>query len=129
MRRALMLAVLAACSSGGSEDCAQLGTQAKAFANAKLDQFGGGCTTDFDCVLIRASLSCYNGCPRAVMGTRQATAQGELSGLSTTLCGSSSCVVNEGCSPVHAECVVGACRTVPGARDAGLPDAGGSDAG
>src|SRR5688572_1107413 len=98
MRRALMLVMLAACSSGGNEDCAQLGTQAKAFTNAKLDQFGGGCTTDSDCVLIPATLSCYDGCLRAVMGTRQAAAQSELNGLSTTLCGSSSCLVNEGCT-------------------------------
>ena len=127
MSRALMLCLAVACSSAPPEDCAERGTTAKGFSDAALSQYGGSCRVTADCVLVRAMLPCYTGCPRPVLASRQSAAQTAVANLAVSVCGDSACSVSEGCNPVHAECVAGACVAAPGAAtggDAGRPDGG-----
>lgn len=122
----MVLGVLCACASGQtSEDCAALGTSAKGFAESKLDALAGTCSTNADCVLFRATLTCYTGCPRAIRAGRENSARADLDALSETLCGSSGCSITDGCTAVRAECRLGRCRTASGAAiDAGTSDGG-----
>ena len=130
--RAVMLFALAvaACPANPPpEECAMIAASGKSFSNATLDKYVTTCVGDNDCTLLRAQLGCYTGCPRAIVSARLSAAQNELAGLVDPVCGTSACMVNDGCGPVRAVCVNGSCRTVAGVSDAGTTDAGTPDAG
>ncbi len=127
MRRAVMMLLVAMAScSGPAEDCPQVGTDARAFSETTLKEYASGCSTAADCVLTRPMLSCYTGCFSAVLKSREANAQSAVLSLTESVCGRGTCSVNEGCNPVHAECVQGVCKAMPGGATA---DAGSRDGG
>ena len=125
----LMGLALAACSANPSpQECEGIAASGKSFSRATLDKYVTPCVGDNDCTLLRPQLGCYTGCPRAIVSARLSAAQNELAGIVDAVCGTSACMVNDGCGAVLAFCVNGSCRTVAGIRDAGtdpgLPDAG-----
>ena len=128
MRSLMLMVLFAGCSSDPNNDeCVMLGSTARVFATSTLDNYVSGCSTDSDCVLLRPQLSCYTGCPRAISRMRESGAQSELSSVSGSVCGDSSCMFTEGCEAVHARCVVGSCRTASGSdggTDGGARDGG-----
>lgn len=123
------LAVAACAANPSAEECAMIGASGKSFSNATLDKYLTTCVGDDDCTLLRAQLGCYTGCPRAIVSARLSAAQTEVAGLVDSVCGTSACMVSEGCGPVRAVCVNGTCRTVAGVGDAGTTDAGSLDGG
>lgn len=125
----LALAVAACTANPPPEECAMIAASARSFSNATLDKYVTTCVGDDECALLKAQLGCYTGCPRAVITARRSAAESELAGLVDPVCGTTACVVNDGCGPVRAVCVAGSCRTVAGVTDAGTADAGAPDAG
>jgi hypothetical protein len=137
MRAALSLLVLVSCSSPTSSDCVTLATTAQQSIDGRLAFFHDGCSSDLDCVLVPASVSCFTGCPDAVLATSMGDALNDLAGHDSDICMGQTCNIRVGCNPSHAACVMGICQAVEGAdagqpdagMDAGLPDAGAGDGG
>lgn len=124
MRRVMLAVLMVACSGPSAEECLTKQSEGSSFSTGIFARNERGCSTNADCVIVRAMLSCYTGCPRAISASRRTAVDSELAALNETICAGSACMVNEGCNPVHAECIVGVCRTVPGALDGGTPDGG-----
>jgi hypothetical protein len=129
--RAVFALAFVACSSPPPEDCGPIATVARAQVQARVDSHTIGCTTDSDCVMQRAGLTCYSGCPAAIVKGEESALASDLDTLSNSICGDTSCTVNVGCVPVVPSCSAGVCHTVEGEPpDAGpSPDGGSGDAG
>jgi hypothetical protein len=124
MRRVMLAVLMVACSGPSTEECLTKQSEGSSFSTGIFARNERGCSTNADCVTVRAMLSCYTGCPKAISASRRAAVESELAGLNETLCAGSACMINEGCNPAYAQCVAGVCRTVQGVLDAGRPDGG-----
>ncbi len=124
MRRVMVVVLLVACTGPSTEECLTKQSEGRTFSTGVFARNQSGCSTNADCITVRAMLTCYTGCPTAISAARRTAVEGELAGLEDTICGGSACMVNEGCNPVSAACIAGSCRTLEGAADGGTPDGG-----
>jgi hypothetical protein len=134
MRAAVIaFVVLNACSSPSTADCLVVLQTASERIDERFDYHRQGCASDSDCTLAPEQVSCFSGCPSAVLAAQKDDALAEVAALDTSICNGTSCMISVGCNPVAAACISGFCRTVDGGVDAGvdagIPDAGNADGG
>jgi hypothetical protein len=129
----MALAMLGACSSPSSGDCLVVLQTASERIDERFAFHRQGCASDSDCALAPQMVSCFSGCPSAVLAAQKDDALAEVAALDMSICNGTACMISVGCNPVAAACISGVCSTVDagvdGGVDAGTPDAGGPDGG